>query len=280
MPGRVLTVAESDASGSAGIQADIKTVLALGGYATTALSAVMVQNTKSIAKSCAMEPVFVADQMRTVLSDIGADAIKVGYLPGAATINAVADVLDEIQGKGIPVVIDPSIVARDRSLLVDEEAIAAWKRRLYIRTTVLTPNMQEAEILTGMTIRDLDDMRHCADMMRTLGVENVLLKAGQAMSEKVIYFIADENGEVVFERAMLPTRHTLGAGCTLSAAIAISMGQGLGVHAAIERALDFMHQAILNAPGFGEDAGPMNHAFDIEKHSTFFNPGNVTVRKG
>jgi hydroxymethylpyrimidine/phosphomethylpyrimidine kinase len=279
MTGRVLTVAESDASGSAGIQADIKTVLALGGYATTAISAVLVQNTKSIVKSCAMEPSFVAEQMRSVLSDIGADVIKIGYLPGEATINAVADVLDSIQDKGLPVVVDPSIVARDSSLLVDDQAVAAWKRRLYVRASVLTPNLREAEVLTGMNIRDMDDMRHAAEMMRTLGVENVVLKAGQALSDKVLYFIVNENEELVYERPMLSTRHTLGAGCTLSAAIAISLAQGMGIYTAVERALDFMHQAILHAPGFGGHAGPMNHAFDIEKHSKFFHPENIKVHK-
>jgi hydroxymethylpyrimidine/phosphomethylpyrimidine kinase len=279
MPGRVLTVAESDASGSAGIQADIKTILAFGGYATTAISSVHVQGTKGIVKSSDLEPAFIAAQMRAALEGIGADAIKVGYLPNEAAINAVGDVLDEIEGKGLPVVVDPSIVARDGSQLVDEHAVAAWKRRLYLRTTVLTPNLREAEILTGMHIRDIDDMRHAADMMRTLGVENVLLKAGQALSDKVVYFVADENGETIYERAMLPSGHTLGAGCTLSAAITISLAQGLGLGPALERALDFVHQAILNAPGFGGEAGPMNHAFDIEKHSSFFIPGSVKVRK-
>jgi hydroxymethylpyrimidine/phosphomethylpyrimidine kinase len=279
MTGRMLTVAESDPSGSAGIQADIKTVLALGGYATTAISCVLVQNAQGIVGSCPMEPEFIAEQMRAVLSDIGTDGFKIGYLPSAAAINAVADVLDEIQDKEFPVVVDPSIVARDGSILADAEAIAAWKRRLYIRTTVLTPNLREAEILTGLNIRDIDDMRHAADMMRTLGVESVVLKAGQAVSDKVLYFIADDDGELVYERPMLSTRNTLGAGCTLSAAIAISLAQGMRIHAAVERGLDFMHQAILHAPEFGGSSGPMNHAFDIEKNSSFFHPEAIKIHK-
>lgn len=275
MTGRVLTVAESDTSGSAGIQADIKTVLALGGYAATAVSCLQVRDTIK-----PLDADFIAAQMRAVLADIGADGIKVGFLCNASQVNAVADVLDDIQSKRLPVVVDPSIVARGGNVLVDDEAIATWKRRLYIRATVLTPNLQEAEILTGLHIRDIDDMRHAADMMRTLGVETVILKGGrQAVSGKLVYFIAGEKDELVYERPAVDTRHTLGAGCTLSAALAISLAQGMSVHAALERALDFMHQAILHAPGFGGHAGPMNHAFDIEKHSTFFHPENIKVHK-
>lgn len=279
MPGRVLTVAESDAGGSAGIQADVKTILALGGYASTAVSAIFAQDTGGAGQSFPLDPALVSAQMRAVLGDIGAEAIKIGYLADEATVNAVGDILDECKDSGIPVITDPSIVARDNTVLVDEAAIAAWKRRLYLRTTVLTPNLREAELLTGMHIRDMDDMRHAADMMRTLGVESVVLKAGQAPGDKALYFIADEDGEIAYERPRLDTRHTLGAGCTLSAAIAISIAQGLTLRPAVERALDFMHQAILNAPGYGRHAGPMNHAFDIEKHSSFFHPGNVKVLK-
>ena len=279
MTGRVLTVGESDAGGSSGIQADVKTILALGGYATTAVSAVQVQDAGGAVKSCAMSPDFVAEQMRVVLSDIGTDGVKIGFLPCADAIDAVADVLDAHQDRKWPVVVDPCLVARSGEALVGEHDIAAWKRRLYVRSTVITPNLREAEMLTGMHIRDIDHMRHAADMMRTFGVENVVLKAGQAVSGKVVYFIATGGEELVYERPMIDTRHTLGAGCTLSSAIAISLAQGMRIYTAVERALDFMHQAILHAPGFGGHAGPMNHAFEIEKHATFFHPEDIKVHK-
>jgi hydroxymethylpyrimidine/phosphomethylpyrimidine kinase len=279
MAGRVLTVAESDSSGAAGIQADIKTILALGGYTTTALSAVTAQDTKGIACLQALDPAFVAQQMRVVLADIGADAIKTGTLINTNIVNAVADVLDEYQHKNLPVVIDPSIMARNGGQLMDGAAIAALKRRLFVRATVLTPSNREAELLTGMPIRDIDDMRHAAAMMRTLGAETVVLKAGQAISEKVIYLVATAGEERIYERPMLDTKNTLGAGCTLASAITISLAQNFGIFLAIERSLDFMHRAIESAPGFGSGAGPMNHAFDIEKHSTFFNLDNVKLRK-
>ena len=247
MIGRILSVSESDSSGAAGIQADIKTVLALGGYATTAVTCVLAQSTKGAASSRVMEPAFVVEQMRAVLNDIGTDAIKVGFLNNRQMIDAVADVLDEYQNKNIPVVIDPSIVLRNGQVLVDELAVAAWKRRLYIRATVLTPNLREAEVLTGMHIKDIDAMRHATDMMRTLGVENVVLKAGQAISDKLVYFVANDDGEKVYERPRIDTGNTLGAGGTLSTAIAVSLAQGLNIHEAVERSLDYLQRAMESA---------------------------------
>ena len=279
MSGRVLAVAESDSIGASGIQADIKTVLALGGYATAAITAVTAQNTKGIERLQMLEAAFVAQQMRVVLNDIGTDAFKIGVLVTEDIVNAVGDVLDEYYGKNIPVVVDPSLVARNGSQLMNELAIASVKRRLFLRTTILTPNKREAELLTGMTIRDLDDMRHAADMMRTLGAETVVLKAGQAISDKILYLVATADEERIYERPMLSTPHTLGAGSTLASAIAISLAQKMGVFPAVERALDFIHQAILHAPDFGTEAGPVNHAFDIEKNSSFFSPEHVKVHK-
>jgi len=279
MTGRVLTVAESDSCGASGVQADIKTILALGGYATTAVTAVTAQSTRGIGSTQLVSPDMVAAQMRTVMDDIGAGAVKTGGLMNEATVNAVGDVLDEWQTRDIPVIVDPSIIARDGSHFLDLPAIAAVKRRLFVRTHVLTPNLKEAELLTGMTIRDLDDMRRATDMMRTLGVETVVLKAGQALNEKVLYLVACADEERIYERPMLNTPYTLGAGCTLASAIAVSLAQDMNIFTAIERALDFIHQAILHAHDYGTGAGPMNHAFDIEKASSFFKPENVKIRE-
>ena len=265
MPGRVLTVAESDSCGAAGIQADIKTILALGGYAMTALSAVTSQNTNGIAHMETLEPWFVEQQMRITLENIGAGAIKTGILVNAGIVNAVGDVLDSYQHEDIPVVVDPSIIARRGEHLMNEEAIATLKRRLFIRATILTPNLREAELLTGMTIRDIDDMRHATTMMRTLGADTVLLKAGTTISDKALYLVATEDDECIYERAMVNSSNTLGAGATLASAIAVSLSQKMDVFAAVERGLDFMHQAILHAPNFGTAAGPINHAFGTEK---------------
>ena len=267
MPGRVLTVAESDSSGAAGIQADIKTILALGGYAMTAISAVTSQSTKGITHLQALEPQFVAQQMRVTLEDLGAGAIKTGLLANTDIVNAVGDVLEDYRAKNIPIVVDPSIIARRGEQMMDEQAIATLKRRLFVQTTVLTPNLHEAELLTGMTIRNIDDMHHATRMLRTFGVETVLLKAGQALNDKASYLVATESEERVYERPIINTKHTLGAGATLSSAIAVSLSQKMDIFAAIDRALDFMHQAILRAPDFGTVPGPMNHAFAIDKRA-------------
>ena len=266
MSGRVLTVAESDSCGAAGLQADVKTIMALGGYATTSIAAVTSQNTHGIAHLHTLEPWFVAQQLRITLEDIGAEAIKTGILVNADIVNAVGDVLDDYREKNIPVIVDPSIIARQGEQLMDDAAITVLKRRLFIRASVLTPNIREAELLTGMTIRDMDHMRHATRMLRTLGAETVLLKAG-AINGKATYLVASEGEERVYERLMIDTKHTLGAGTTLAAAIAVSLAQKMEIFTAIERGLDFMHQAILHAPDFGTTAGPVNHACTIDRRA-------------
>ena len=264
---RVLAVAESDSCGAAGIQADVKTILALGGYAMTALSAVTAQNTSGIAHLQALEPAFVEQQMRVALEDIGAEAIKIGLLVNTGIINAVSSVLDDYKGKNIPVVINPAIVARDGKKLMDDDALAALKRRLFIRAAVLTPNLRSAELLTGMTIRDIEDMRHATTMLRTLGAENVLLRTGGTGNKAAIYLLATEDGEKIYERPIPNDRHLLGEGATLASAIAVGLAQNMDIFSTIERALDFTHQAILSAPRFATSsgAGPVNHACLIEK---------------
>lgn len=272
MAGRVLTVAESDSSGGNGIQADVKTILALGGYATTAITGITAQNSQGIDQFQVVDPLLVAQQMKSVLDDIGTDAIKTGILNNAVAVDAIADVLDEKARRPLPVVIDPSLVSRAGDLLVDEATIAAIKRRLLVRADVLTPNLREAEYLTGMNLRDIDGMRHAAVMMRTLGAETVVLKCGQALSDKELYLVATEDEERIYERPQVASPHTAGAGCTLASAIAVSLGQGMEVFSAVERALDFLNQAILHAPGFGRGCGPLNHAFAIERQQGFFQP--------
>jgi hydroxymethylpyrimidine/phosphomethylpyrimidine kinase len=131
---------------------------------------------------------------------------------------------------------------------------------LYIRATVLTPNLREAELLTGMHIKDIDDMRHATDMMRTLGVENVVLKAGQAASDKLVYFVANEEGEKIYERPRIETGHTLGAGGTLSTAIAVSLAQKLDIYEAVERSLDYLQHAMETA----------EQSFNIMKNAAFY----------
>ena len=262
---RILTIAESDSGGGSGIQADIKTIMAFGGYAASAVTSVTAQNSKGVQEYVNIEPSFVVMQMRAVLDDIGADAIKIGLLGGGQMINDVSDVLDELLETKIKVVIDPSIVARDGTVMLDHGTIATLKRRLLVRATVLTPNLREAELLTGMKVHDIDDMKHAADMLRTLGAEAVVLKGGAISGEKVVDLVATSDGETIFESPILRTRHTQGAGATLSTAIAICVAQGMDVPAAVKTGLDYLNRAIETAYGFGQGAGPINHGHVIDK---------------
>jgi hydroxymethylpyrimidine/phosphomethylpyrimidine kinase len=277
MTKNVLVIAESDSSGASGIQADIKTIMALSGYAMTAISVVTTQSHKGILSKVDISPSFIADQMRSALGNSKADCIKVGFLPDETMVNAVADVLDEY--KGIPVIVDPSIVSRNGQVLVNDAAIAAWKRRLYINTKILTPNLKEAELLGGIKINDIDDMRHTATMMRTLGVENVVLKGGQIENETELYFIATEEEERIYERPRVKTTHTLGAGSTFSSALAISLAQNMDIFLAIEHSLDFLHQAMLHPSDCEHTEGAINQAFNIEKQTRSFHPEEIKIHK-
>lgn len=260
---RILTVAESDSCGGSGIQADIKTITALGGYAATAVTAITVQNSKGLHDEAFMPPGLVTAQMRAVLEDIGVDAIKTGAMGSVGMIDAVADILDDVQERSYIVVVDPAMVARGGKALLDHEGVAALKRRLLVRASVIIPNRREAELLTGMNIRDLDEMRHAADMMRTLGADAVVLKGGVLNSESVVDLLAWDGGEEVYESPLQNTRHTHGAGCTLAAALTTCLAQGDSLRQAMETALFYLNTAIATAPGFGEGAGPVNHSHII-----------------
>jgi len=264
--GRGLTVAESDSSGGAGMQADIKTILALGGHASTAITALTAQNSRGVVSFQTTDPAFVAEQMRAVLDDAGVDAIKTGILGNEAIINAVGEVIDDVRDRGYKLIIDPAIVTRSGEPLMDPKAIATLKRRLLFRADVITPNKSEAELLTGMVIKDIDDMKHAADMLRTLGIDAVVLKGGQLLDHRVLDFLAFDGHEEVVESEMVDSPHTHGAGDTLSSAIAVSMAQGMGISDSFRRALDFLDKAIRAAADHaGEGIGAVNHGYDIQK---------------
>lgn len=277
-PKRVLIIAESDSCGAAGVQGDVKTVLALGGYAMTAITALTAHGAGDILSINNITPSFVGDQIRAAIKDVGADSIKVGFLQNEAIINVVADVLQEIK-KSVPIVVDPSLVSRSGKTLMDNNAISALKRKLYVQTTILTPNLKEVEILGAMRIADIDDMRRAAEMMRTLGVKNIVLKGGQVESHKELYFIATPTGERIYQRPTAKTPHTLGAGGAFSSALALNMARNMDIFDATEHALDFMHQAIIHSTGFGHAGGPVNHAFHIQQRSQVFHPEEIKIYK-
>ncbi len=263
---RVLTVAESDSVGARGVQADVKTVLAFGGYASTAISAIIAQDTKSVDEINIIDAKFVAKQMRLAIESIGVDVIKIGMLANEEIINAVSSVLDEYKDLKIPVVVDPELVDIHGNVFLSGDAIGALKRRIFLYTTVLTPSLQEAEILSGRKIRDIDDMRAEAEMLRTIGIENIVLKAGQVISKKSLYFVSTMEEERIYEHAYINSKNVVGAGATLSAAIATSLAQGMEIFEAVERSIDFVNYAIKKSSGFDVEYGPIDHGFAIERY--------------
>lgn len=263
MRGRVLIVAGSDSGGGAGIQADIKTVTALGAFAATAITALTAQNTHGVHAVHAVPLDFIARQIAVVLDDIGADAIKTGMLGNAATIEVVADSLAR-HAAGVPLVLDPVMVAKGGARLLDPDALSALKRLLLPMATIITPNLPEAEALAGMAIPDLAAMHHAAQAMLTLGVPAVLLKGGHLPGEMVVDLLVTEQGVEEFAAPRIHTRHTHGTGCTLASALAAGLAQGLSLHDAVRRARAYVRAAIASAPGYGGGHGPLDHAVTLD----------------
>lgn len=255
--GRVLIVAGSDSGGGAGVQADIKTVTALGGYAATAITAITVQNTLGVTGVHPIPVAVIEAQARAVLDDIGADAIKTGMLGDVATVEAVARVLDH--AVGIPAVIDPVMIAKGGAALLASQAVEAVRSLLVPRAALLTPNAPEAEALTGQTVETTDDLRRAAEALLELGARAVLMKGGHIAGERVVDLLITPEGETAFEGERIETRHTHGTGCTLSSAIATHLGRGLPLEKSIEAARKFVRAALEAAPGFGAGHGPMGH---------------------
>ena len=260
--GRILVVAGSDSGGGAGIQADVKTVTALGGYAATAITALTAQNTVGVQGISEVAPDFVAQQMESVLADIGADCIKTGMLHSAGIIEAVMDTYERL-APDIPLVVDPVMVTKSGDALLEPEASQALKARLILRATVLTPNVPEAEFLTGMAIASPEDMVEAAVMLATLGPGAILVKGGHLDRPTVHDVLLDEDGIETFESPRIETAHTHGTGCTLASALATGLAQGLGLRDAVARARAYVHAAIVTAPGLGRGHGPLNHGHTV-----------------
>jgi len=260
--GRVLIVAGSDSGGGAGIQADIKTVTALGGYAATAVTALTAQNTRGVFGVVGIDPAFIQQQMRVVLDDIGADVIKTGMLHDSPVIEAVAEVLDG-EARGIPLVVDPVMVAQSGDRLLEARAVEALKSHLVPRAQVLTPNAPEAEALTGHPVADLDGMRAAAEALLALGAGAVLVKGGHLPGPVVRDLLADAAGIEVLENPRIETRHVHGTGCTLASAIATGLAQGLALREAVVRARAYLQEALRRAPGLGGGQGPVGHGHTV-----------------
>jgi hydroxymethylpyrimidine/phosphomethylpyrimidine kinase len=261
--GRVLICAGSDSGGGAGIQADIKAVTALGGFAMTAITALTAQNTLGVEGVAGVAPDFIRLQMRMVLRDIGADALKTGMLADTATIEAVCDGIAE-GAPGVPLVADPVMVAKGGHRLLAEEAVGALRARLLPIATIITPNLPEAEVLTGLDVADVPAMHRAAERLLRDGVRAVLLKGGHLEGAVVTDLLATPEGTEAFESPRVETRHTHGTGCTLASAIACGIAQGMTLRQAVMRARAYVRAAILSAPGFGQGHGPLNHGVTLD----------------
>ncbi len=257
---RVLAIAGSDSGGGAGVQADIKTITALGGYAASAITAVTVQDTRGVHAVRPMPPDLVAAQIRVVLADIGADAIKTGMLGEADVASAVAEAL--AAHADIPLVVDPVLIATSGVRLTSEAALGPlWT--LMRQAALVTPNAPEAAALTGLEVRTTDDLRRAGETLLTRGVRAALLTGGHIAGESVIDLLMTQTGETQLEGPRIATRHTHGTGCTLASACAAGLAQGLTLEAAVARGWAYTAEAIRSAPGLGAGAGPLDHAWPM-----------------
>lgn len=257
-PGRVLIIAGSDSGGGAGIQADIKTVTMLGGYASTAITAITAQNTLGVTHVEAVRTKMVVDQVRAVLSDIGADVIKTGMLFSAEIIHAVADELDRsgYQGK---LVIDPVMVATSGDPLMEGDAVQAIKDRLVPRATIITPNLPEAYILTNIEISNYEKMIEAGTALIDAGSHSALIKGGHGEADILTDLLVTASGSERFDNPRINSKHTHGTGCTLASAIAAHLAHGDDLAQAVEASIAFLRSAIERAPGFGAGHGPVGH---------------------
>ena len=259
MKGRVLIVAGSDSGGGAGIQADIKAVTAMGGFAATAVTALTAQNTQGVHGVVPVAPAFIAQQMEVVLTDIGAEAVKTGMLHSAEVIDSVVASLRRY-APGVPLVVDPVMVAKGGHRLLLNEAETALRDRLLPTAALLTPNLPEAEVLVGFPVRVEADMTRAAAKLVALGARAVLMKGGHLDGDRVVDLLFHDGRVDRFEDARIASRNTHGTGCTLASAVAAGLAQKMSLRDAVARARAYVRDAIASAPGYGQGHGPLNHA--------------------
>ena len=253
---RVLIIAGSDSSGGAGIQADIKSCAAFGAYSATAITAVTAQNTVGVQQVELMPAELVRAQIRSVLSDIGADVIKIGMLGNADIIEVVAE---EIEDSDAFVILDPVMVATSGDNLLEEKAIETLKTKLLPLADLITPNVPEAELLTGLKIDDVDDLTKAGDALLKMNVYAALMKGGHLDGKSVVDVLVSEEGANIMSGPRIRSRHTHGTGCTLASAVAACMALGAPLEEAVTAARDYVFHAIKTAPRLGEGNGPLNH---------------------
>jgi hydroxymethylpyrimidine kinase / phosphomethylpyrimidine kinase / thiamine-phosphate diphosphorylase len=253
---KILTIAGSDSGGGSGIQADIKTILSLGGYGMSVITALTAQNTLGVQSVIPVDPEFVALQMESVLSDIGADCVKIGMLANAKIAAVVADGIEKHRIE--KVVVDPVMAATNGALLLDENGRKTLIDRIFPVTYLLTPNIPEAEILTGIKITGVPEMKKAAKKIQKMGPKFVLVKGGH-LTDAPVDVLHDGAHHYEFTIQRVRTRHTHGTGCTLASAIATLLAGGMPLMECIDQAKRYMYRALRTSLGIGKGIGPANH---------------------
>ncbi len=254
---RVLSIAGSDSSGGAGIQADIKTIAMLGGYAMTAVTAITAQNTVGVQGIVAIPPEMVAQQIASCVSDIGVDAVKIGMLHDEAVIAAVAAALESV---AVPIVLDPVMIATSGAALIAPDAAAAMRELLFPEAALITPNIPELAALAGRSFNGTQAMIAAAEELAEASGAAVLAKGGHGEGETITdVLVIPGEAPLMFDHARIDTRHTHGTGCTLSSAIATLLGRGKTLPEAVRLGREFVFSAIAAAPGYGAGHGPLGH---------------------
>jgi hydroxymethylpyrimidine/phosphomethylpyrimidine kinase len=255
MPSVALTIAGSDPSGGAGIQADLKTFHQMNVYGTAAITLITVQNTLGVERVDVLDPALIIAQVNAVLSDIPPAAVKTGALGNRAVVEAVATLADRLN---VPLVVDPVMISKHGSPLLDDSAIEVVREVLMRRAFLIMPNLAEAETLSGVGVKTVDGMKKAAEALATLGARNVLVKGGHLDGAAVDVLLA--NGEIhEFPGDRVETKNTHGTGCTLSAAVTAGLARGFDLVEAVGVAKHYVTEAIRTAPGLGSGVGPVNH---------------------
>ena len=258
---KILIIAGSDSSGGAGIQADIKTVTALGSYAMTAVTAVTTQNTKGVMGVVPIKPKEISNQILSTCKDIKPDGIKIGMLHSSQVIKSVANALEKL--KTSKIVLDPVMVAKGGARLINQSAIKTLKYRLMKKAYLITPNIPEAEVLTNIKIKSLEDMIHAANILLNFGAKNVLIKGGHRKLNYMQDVLLSRKKIKIFKNKKIKTRNTHGTGCTLSSAIATFLSCGKPLKKSCELGIKYVNQGIGSNPNYGKGHGPINHLNSI-----------------
>ena len=264
---KILIIAGSDSSGGAGIQADIKTATSLGSYAMTALTAVTVQNTTGVKSVIPISPKFIFDQILFTTKDIKPQGIKIGMLHSTQVIKSVISALKKNEFKNI--VLDPVMIAKGGAKLINNEAILFLKNNLIKHVHLITPNIPEAEILTGIKINSKKDMILSAKKLIQIGAQNVLIKGGHLSSSLVHDILVNKKEISLFNSKRIKTKNTHGTGCTLSTAVTTFLSCGKPIKKSCELAIKYVNSAVRTNPNFGKGHGPINHLVTINLDTNF-----------